>query len=309
MNQTSKESSSPTRCGHVAIVGLPNAGKSSLLNRLLDQELSIVTPVAQTTRTRVVGIDTRGDTQVIYLDTPGLVRPAYLLHEAMLQTALETIPEVDLVLLVVDASADLPELPEVALSALQARRGAVLIALNKSDRASAASMQRAHEWAQLLPDATVLETSATRGSGVEELYDRIRARMPFSPFHYPPDEVSSQPVRFFVTELIRESVLKLYHQEIPHSVFAEVDEFREQETPIYIRATIYVERDSQKSILIGSRGAAIRRLGETARVKIEELVGAPVYLDLWIKVLPHWRKQAAALRRLGLNVPNTERRT
>ena len=308
MNRIHEVETPLTRCGHVAIVGLPNAGKSSLLNRLVDQDLSIVTPVAQTTRTRVVGIDTRGDTQVIYLDTPGLVRPAYLLHEAMLQTALEAIPEVDLVLLVVDASADVPELPAVALQALQARRGAVLIALNKSDLASEARMARARAWASSLPDASVVESSAASGAGVDALRERIRARMPVSPFAYPPDDVSSQPLRFFVTELIREAVLGLYHQEVPHSVFAEIEEFREQATPVYIRATIYVERDSQKSIIIGNRGAAIRRLGETARQKIEAFIDAPVYLDLWVKVLPQWRKQAAALRRLGLNVPNTEGR-
>ncbi|HEX2095394.1 MAG TPA: KH domain-containing protein, partial [Longimicrobiaceae bacterium] len=154
--------------------------------------------------------------------------------------------------------------------------------------------------------AEPVEISALTGKGVEELRSRIAALLPVSPFLYPPDEISSQPVRFFVAELIRETVFEQYGQEVPYSTTARVDEFRENAQPIYIRATVYVERPTQKAILIGRGGAAIKKLGQAARLKIEEFVGAPVYLDLWVKVLPKWRKDPVSLARLGFKLPTEE---
>ena len=296
----------PTRCGEVALVGAPNAGKSTLLNRLIGEDLSIVTPVAQTTRRPVVGIDTSHSAQLVYVDTPGLLEPRYLLQNAMLHAALETIRSADAVVLIVDAAAPPPTLGAQAVEALRARSGRLLVALNKIDRADADRCSRAAAWADALAPLAVCRISAQEGTGVDGLRERLIELIPVSPFLFPPDEISSQSVRFFVTELIRETVLEQYHEEIPHSVFAEIEEFRESTTPVFIRATIYVERDSQKRILIGQAGSAIRSLGAAARVKIERFVGGPVYLDLWVKVLPKWRKHAPTLRRLGFVVPQPE---
>ncbi len=297
-----------TRAGYVALVGYPNAGKSSLMNRLVEQKLSIVTPLAQTTRERVVGIDTRDDFQMIFVDTPGLVDPQYLLHHSMLQTVRETIADVDAVVLLLDATAPPPELESELVALLQQRRRTLLVVINKIDLANAGQVERTCTWASETLEADTVEVSAVTGEGIEQLRERIAALLPPSPFLYPPDEISSQPVRFFVAEFIRETAFELFSQEIPYSVAVQVEEYRESAQPVYIRATIYVERSSQKGILVGQGGAGIRRLGQEARRKIEEFVGSQIYLDLWVKVLPKWRRDPTALRRLGFTVPSTEKR-
>jgi GTP-binding protein Era len=300
----------PTRAGYVALVGYPNAGKSSLMNRLVEQKLSIVTSLAQTTRERVMGIDTRDGVQMVFVDTPGLVEPKYLLHRAMLHAATEVIGDADVVLLLVDAAAQhgLPEFSPDVLELLGRAKSLVVVS-NKLDQAKPAQRARVREWAaERFPRAAVHEVSALTGEGTGELRAEIAGRLPESPFLFPDDEVSSQPVRFFVAELIRESAFELFEKEVPYSVAVKVDEFREAATPLYIRATIYVERPTQKAILIGSGGAAIRELGRSAREKIEDFVGAPVYLDLWVKVLPRWRKDALSLQRFGFSIPSPEKR-
>ena len=295
-----------TRAGYVALVGYPNAGKSSLLNRLVDQKLSIVTSAAQTTRERVVGIDTRGDVQMVFVDTPGLVDPRYLLHRAMLQTVLETIPDVDVVVLLLDPTQGRQEFDPEVLSLLERKRAGLVPVVNKTDAAPARAVRELREWAGERLGVEPLEISARTGEGVEALRARIAELLPESPFFYPADEVSTQPVRFFVAELIRETVFELYGEEIPYSTTAKVDEFREAADPLYIRATVFVERPTQKGILIGRGGAAIKQLGQAARAKIEDFVGAPVYLDLWVKVLPRWRRDPLSLARLGFKVPPPE---
>jgi GTPase len=299
-----------TRAGHVALVGYPNAGKSSLMNRLLDQKLSIVTPLAQTTRERVLGIDTRDGVQMVFVDTPGLVEPRYLLHRAMLHLATEVIADADVVLLLVDASAPrgVPEFAAEVLGQLARARSLVVVA-NKVDTARPEQVEAVRGWAQERLGAEVAAVSAATGEGVEALRARIAERLPASPYLFPEEDVSSQPVRFFVAELVRESAFELFEKEVPYSVAVKVDEYREDEVPVYIRATVYVERASQKAIVIGSGGQAIRQLGQSARVKIEEFVGAPVYLDLWVKVLPRWRKDPLSLQRFGFPVPDPEQRT
>lgn len=302
-----EQSGGPTRAGYVALVGYPNAGKSSLMNRLVEQKLSIVTPLAQTTRERVLGIDTRDGVQMVFVDTPGLVEPRYLLHRAMLHAATEVIADADVVLLLIDASAGIPEFSPDVLQLLERAKSLVVVS-NKLDQAREAQRTRVREWAaERFPRAELHEVSALTGEGTEELRAEIAGRLPESPYLFPDDEVSSQPVRFFVAELIRESAFELFEKEVPYSVAVKVDEYREAATPVYIRATIYVERPTQKAILIGSGGAAIRELGRSAREKIEDFVGAPVYLDLWVKVLPRWRKDALSLQRFGFSIPTTEK--
>lgn len=299
-----------TRAGYVALVGYPNAGKSSLMNRLVEQKLSIVTPLAQTTRERVLGIDTRDGVQMVFVDTPGLVEPRYLLHRSMLHQAMEVITDSDVVLLLVDAAAQagIPQFSPDVLELLE-RASSLIVVSNKTDAARPPQLARVREWAaERFPDAALFELSALTGEGVEALRAEIGGRLPVSPYLFPEDDVSSQPVRFFVAELVRESAFELFEQEVPYSIAVKVDEFRETATPLYVRATLYVERPTQKAIVIGSGGAAIRQLGQSARQKIEEFVGAPVYLDLWVKVLPRWRRDPVALQRFGFQVPNPEQR-
>lgn len=297
-----------TRAGYVALVGYPNAGKSSLMNQLVEQKLSIVTPLAQTTRERVLGIDTRDGVQMVFVDTPGLVEPRYLLHRAMLHAATEVIHDADVVLLLVDASQGIPEFSPDVMELLR-RATSLLVISNKTDIARPAQLAQVREWSKERFGLEPFEVSALTGDEVGALRAEIARRLPESPYLFPEDDVSSQPVRFFVSEFVREAAFELFEKEVPYSIAVKVDEYRENATPLYVRATIYVERPTQKAIIIGQGGAAIKRLGQSAREKIEEFVGSAVYLDLWVKVLPRWRRDPVALQRFGFQVPNPEQRT
>ncbi|MFL5615568.1 MAG: GTPase Era [Gemmatimonadaceae bacterium] len=287
-----------TRAGIVTVAGKPNAGKSTLLNRIVGQKLSIVSPKPQSTRNRIVGIHSTDDVQMIVLDTPGLLDPAYPLQRAMRGTSLEALEEADVIIHLVDATEHgVPTLHEAA-GIEHEPKAPVLLALNKVDALTEPKRLRLkteHPTAHLI--------SAVTGEGVAALLDAAAQRLPESPFLYPADEISTQAVRFFVSELIRETALEQLEDEVPYSVASEVDEYREDRSPVYIRAVIYVERESQKRILIGAKGERIREIGRAARTKIEELIGEPVYLDLWVKVLANWRKSTDALRRLGYRLP------
>ncbi len=297
-----------TRAGLVALVGFPNVGKSSLMNHMVEQKLSIVTPFAQTTRERVLGIDTRDGVQMVFVDTPGLVDPRYLLHKAMMHIALQVITDSDVVLLLIDASAGVPEFGPDVLELLD-RAPRLLVVSNKIDVAGPDKREKVREWSRGRFNLEPIQVSAVTGEGTEALRAEIAKRLPVSEFLYPEEDVSSQPVRFFVAELIRETVFEQYSQEVPYSVATKVEEFRENSSPLYIRAVVFVERASQKAILVGSGGQAIKKLGQVARAKVEEFVGAPVYLDLWVKVLPRWRKDPVTLGRLGFKLPDAEQRS
>ncbi len=294
----------PTRTGYVALLGCPNAGKSTLMNRLLGQRLSIVTPRAQTTWQRVTGILTTGSAQLVFLDTPGLLEVKDLLQRAMLGAALEALHEADVVLLVVDASrAPSRRYTGPLEGALAEAQAPVHVALNKVDVAGAARIAAWKAWADAACAGTIHRVSALDGTGTEALLGALVADIPEAPFLYPEDDVATEPVRFFAAEFVRETVFEQYGQEIPYSVFCRVEEFRESEDPVYIRVNIYVERASQKGILIGSGGQAIRALGQAARMKIEHFIGRRVYLDLWVKPLKSWRKSRGRLGELGFRVP------
>src|SRR5215208_6249949 len=256
-----------TRAGIVTVVGKPNAGKSTLLNRVVGQKLSITSPKPQSTRDRVVGIRTEDGVQMVILDTPGLLNPRYALQEAMRGAALQALDDADVVVYLADAEEGLPPSLEEA-AALSA---AILI-------------------------------SALSGEGLDSLLARVAERLPESPYLYPEDEISTQHLRFFASELIRETALEQLEDEVPYSVACEIEEFRESRSPVYIRAVVYVERESQKRILIGHKGARVREIGRVARTKLEELVGASVYLDLWVKVLANWRKNVSSMQRFGYRV-------
>lgn len=293
-----------TRAGYVALVGRPNAGKSSLLNAMIGERLSIVTPRAQTTRERVMGILTTDHAQIVFVDTPGILEPRYLLQAAMLHSALAAMEDADLALLLLDALRPDDRVPEgPALEALEARRGGLFVAINKIDAAAEEDVQRLMEWSESTLGVRPARVSALTGEGVPELRDALIAALPESPFLYPVDEIATQPVRFFVAEMIRETIFEEYHEEVPYSSFVAIEEYREATVPVYIRATVFVEKESQKRILIGRKGAAIRELGRRAREKVEAFIQAPVYLDLWVKSMPGWRRKRATLKHLGFPLP------
>jgi GTP-binding protein Era len=293
-----------TRAGIVTVVGKPNAGKSTLLNRLVGQHLAITSPKPQSTRDRIVGMRTEQGVQMVILDTPGLLKPRDQLHRAMVGAALAALREADVIVYVVDASRDpvIPPLAEVAgLNA--APKAPVLLALNKGDLVNEVGrreLERAH------PGAVVL--SARTGHGLPQLLDAVAALLPEGPFLYPEDDLSTQHLRFFAREAVREAALEQLDEEVPHALACEIEEFRESSAPVYIRAVLHVERDSQKRILIGSGGQRIKAIGTMARRRIEALVGSAVYLDLWVKVLPNWRRNPAALARLGYPLPSDDKK-
>jgi GTP-binding protein Era len=290
------------KAGIVTVVGKPNAGKSTLLNRVIGQKLSIVSAKPQSTRDRIVGIRTEGDVQMIIHDTPGLLNPKYALQRAMRATALEALDDADVIVYLVDATAGEYETIEVAAGLARAPRAPVVVALNKVDRISSAERERL---AAAAPAAFFV--SATNGDGVQELLAAAATHLPESPFLYPEDEISTQHMRFFVAELVRETALEQLSDEVPYSVACEIEEFREEKSPVYIRAVLHVERDSQKRILIGAGGQQIRSIGQAARAKVESFLGQSVYLDLWVKVLPNWRKNAHAMARFGYRLKEEQR--
>lgn len=282
------------RAGIVTVVGKPNAGKSTLLNRVIGEKLAIVSDKPQSTRDRVVGIHTAGDVQMIILDTPGLLNPRYELQRAMRGTALRALKDADLIVYLADATERMPPSLLEAAELETPPKAPVWTVLNKADAIRPVERE---ELAEALPNARFI--SALTGEGVDALLSELGSQLPESPFLYPDDEISTASVRFFVSELVRETALEQLDEEVPYSLACEVEEFREAQSPVYIRTVLYVERESQKRILIGAGGQRIRDIGRSARIKVEAFVGAAVYLDLWVKVLPNWRKSDIAIRRFG----------
>ncbi len=292
-----------TRAGIVTVAGKPNAGKSTLLNRLVGQYLAMTSPKAQSTRDRIVGIRTADDVQMVILDTPGLLEPKHALHRSMRAAALDALGEADVIVYLVDVAHDMVAPLEEVAGLEKPPRAPVLLALNKADLLGKGQRRQLSE---VYPEAVYL--SALTGDGVPALLAAIAERLPESPFLYPADDLSTQHLRFFAREAVREAALEQLDEEVPHALACEIEEFRETSTPVYIRAVLHVERDSQKRILIGSGGQRIKTIGAAARKRIEALVGSAVYLDLWVKVLPNWRRNPAALERFGYSLPRDEKK-
>ncbi len=285
-----------TRCGTIVLAGRPNVGKSTLLNALVGEHLAIVSPKPQSTRRPVVGVLTRDDTQYIFTDSPGLLEPEYRLHETMRAAAVRGIADAEVIAYLHPLSEHpAPDFQTVARLA-QPPLAPVVTVYTKSDLVPpppALDQLRP-------PDAVVV--SALTGAGLGQLLDRLRAQLPEGPFHYDAADMATQPTRFFAAEFVREAAFELLQEELPYSVAVEIDEFREAAEPVYIRAVVYVERGSQKGIVIGQGGRTVKALGQAARAKIETLLGQRVFLELHVKVLPRWRRHEPSLKRLGYAV-------
>jgi len=290
------------RSGFVAIVGKPNVGKSTLLNSFLGQKLSIVTPKAQTTRNRITGILTSNDYQIIFVDTPGILDPTYKLQQHMVRNAMKSATDADMILLIIDALSSPDDSIEIIKKIKGTKKKAFLV-LNKVDKM--------RDKSQLLPLIEVykkfgfdeiIPISALKGDGIQELLDLIIQSLPTGGIFYPEDEISDLPERFFIAEIIREKVFMLTQNEIPYSTTVQTDEVKARnDGKTYIRATIYVERDTQKAIIIGSKGNMLKKIGQRAREDIEEWIEKSVYLDLWVAVREDWRDKEGYLREFGYN--------
>jgi GTP-binding protein Era len=290
------------RSGFVAIVGKPNVGKSTLLNSFLGQKLSIVTPKAQTTRNRITGILTSDTYQIIFVDTPGILEPSYKLQQHMVRNAIKSASESDLALLIVDASS-YPNDSEEIIKKIKSAKKKTFLVLNKIDKM--------RDKGQLLPLIAeykefgfddIIPISALKGNGIQDLLNLVIQSLPTGGIFYPEDEISDLPERFFIAEIIREKILMLTQDEIPYSTTVQTDEVKKRDDgKTYIRATIYLERDSQKGIIIGNKGNMLKRIGQKARADIEEWMEASVYLDLWVAVRDDWRDKEAFIREFGYN--------
>jgi GTP-binding protein Era len=294
------------KSGFVAVIGRPNVGKSTLVNGLVGEKVAIVSPKPQTTRGRITGILTRPDAQVVFVDTPGLHRPRHVLGQAMVAAATGAIPDADVVLFVVDGS--VPPTDEDRLIAgliRQHTQSPVIFVLNKMDRLPPDKVE-AHTRAywDLVPDYREwMMTTASRGVNLDKLLALILAALPEGPRYYPDDQATDQTERDIAAELIREQVLRHTRQEVPHAAAVAISEFKVRENGVvYIAADVWVEKDSQKGILIGKRGQMLRQIGAAARKEIEALLGGKVYLDLHVRVREGWRQDAEEVRRLGYDV-------
>ena len=287
------------RCGYVALVGRPNAGKSTLFNALVGQRLSIVTAKPQTTRGRLLGILTLAECQLILLDTPGILQAQYALHEHMRQQISSATKEADLILLLFDATRPVDR-PELVADLLQNAGAPVLTVLNKTDLISVEERDRIVEKVSgEFGLDRILCISALTGANVETLIKDITGILPEGPKLYPDETIAEQPERFFAAEIIREAAFNELDDELPYAVNVAIEEFSERNTKTYIDSILYVERESQRGIVIGKKGGKLREIGRQARLRLEDFLQAPVYLDLWVRVRPKWRSRDRDLKEFG----------
>lgn len=288
------------RAGFVNIIGNPNVGKSTLMNRLVGERLSIITSKAQTTRHRIMGIVNTPEYQIVYSDTPGVLKPKYKMQEAMLEFSEGALTDADVLVYVTDVVED-PEKNKDFLDRVARETVPVLLVINKVDLLKNQSELEAivEKWKTRLPNAEIFPISALEDFNVTALQNRIVELLPVSPPFFGKDALTDKPARFFVTETIREKLLEYYDKEIPYSAEVIVEKFDEKENAIHIMAVIYVERDSQKGIIIGKGGAKIKKVGIKAREDIERFFGKKVYLELFVKVEKDWRNRESKLREFG----------
>jgi GTP-binding protein Era len=291
----------PHKAGFVNIIGNPNVGKSTLMNAFVGERLSIITSKAQTTRHRILGIVNGDDFQILLSDTPGIIKPAYQLQESMMGFVKSAFEDADVLLYIVELGEK--ELKDEAFfNKITNSKIPVLLLINKIDKGNEVTLKESIElWQEKVPNAEVFAISALENFGVAEVFKRIIDLLPVSPAFYPKDQLTDKPERFFVNETIREKILIHYKKEIPYSVEIETEEFFEDEEIIRIRAVIMVERDSQKGIIIGHKGEAIKRVGIESRRDLEKFFGKQIHLETYVKVNKNWRNNDRQLRRFGYN--------
>ena len=287
------------KSGFVNIIGNTNVGKSTLMNRMVGERVSVITSKAQTTRHRIMGIVNGKDFQIVYSDTPGLIKPMYKLQERMMNQVNQVFEDADLLLYITDVVESYEKNQEY-LDRIKDFKGNVIIVINKIDLTDATKLELIEkQWHDLLPEREIWKISALKGDNVAELFDRVLELMPEGPKWFPEDQVTDKTERFIVSEIIRSKILELYRQEIPYSCEVEVESFKETEKIIRIRSNIYVARNTQKGIIIGNKGAAIKKLGIESRKDLETFFSKQIHIELFVKVKKDWRNNERMLKSFG----------
>lgn len=290
------------KAGYVNILGRPNVGKSTLMNAMIGEKLSIITPKAQTTRHRIIGIDNGDNYQIVFSDTPGIIKPKYKLHQKMMDFVKEALSDADVLLYLTDVEEKEEDVPPI-FGEIQQLTTPLLIGINKVDLSNQTAVtQLVDSWKNRLPSAEVFPLSALYNFNVDALKKRILELLPEHPPYYPKENLSDRNLRFFVSEIIREKILLHYQKEVPYAVEVVVESYKESEHIDRISATIYVERETQKKIIIGKGGEALKKIGIEARKDIEALVGKQVYLELYVKVKKDWRNNEKILNQWGYKI-------
>lgn len=293
------------KSGFVAIIGRPNVGKSTLLNTILGDKIAIVSDKPQTTRNRILGVKHLKDAQVVFLDTPGIHKPRHKLNEYMVKAALNTLDEVDIILFMTEAGAVSGSGDSNIVDMLRGAEKPVFLIINKIDRINkSVVLPQIDEYRHIYKFDEVFPISALKGENVDNLLDSIVMYLPEGPQYFPDDAVTDQPMRFIASEIIREKIFQRTYQEIPYSVAVGIEDFKEDETKniAFIRGLIFVEKDSQKGIIIGKGGAMLKQVGQLARQELEAFMGIKVFLELWVKVKPNWQSDDSILKMLGYKV-------
>ena len=287
------------KSGFVNIIGNPNVGKSTLMNQLVGEKLSIITSKAQTTRHRIMGIVSGDDFQIVYSDTPGILKPSYKLQESMMKFVTGALSDADVILFVTDTVEESDRAAEI-LAKLKRTATPVIVVINKVDLSNPAALEQLVEkWHTELPEAQIVPVSAKEAFNMDGLFRTILSLLPEGPAYYPKDTLTDKTLRFFASEIIREKILRNYDKEIPYSCEIVIDTYKEEPTIDRIAATIYVSRDSQKGIIIGHKGEKLKRVGQAAREDMEAFLGKKVFLQLFVKVNDDWRNNDRELRRFG----------
>lgn len=288
------------KAGYVSIIGKPNVGKSTLMNQMVGERLSIITSKAQTTRHRIMGILNGPNYQIVYSDTPGIIQPKYELHRSMMRFVHSSLEDADIILFVTDLFEEYDE--DDVINKLKHVQVPVLLLINKIDLAKEGDLeQKIQYWQERMPERQVIPISALQGENIGKVFDIVLESMPQHPPYFPKDEMSDKPERFFAAEIIREKIFLNYKKEVPYSTEVAIMEFKEDETIIRMRAEIYVERRTQKGIIIGKGGEALKKVGIQARQEMEAFFGKQVHLETFVKIQPDWRKHNTQLNRFGYN--------
>ena len=291
----------PHRAGFVNIIGNPNVGKSTLMNQLVGEKVSIMTSKAQTTRHRIKGIVNGDDYQIVYSDLPGVLDPAYMMQKYMMRFVTDSLQDADIILYLIECGET--RYNEELVAKINKMGIPVVFIINKTDKYTEEQVEESKShWQTILPTADVFAISALKGVNIEPVRDRIIELLPECPPYFPKDALTDRPMRFFVSELIREQILLQYKKEIPYSVEVVVESYKEEPDLIRIAATLYVERSTQKAIIIGSKGSAIKKLGTDARMSIEDFLQKHIFLDLSVKVLKDWRNNELLMKKFGYSL-------